>query len=458
MPLLALAMTHHDTSLEDLEMAAIRNEELEEALPCLLRAPDVGEALVLSTCNRVEVYAWVKDPDAAADQVRLFLEDLRALPVGWTRARGRVLLGDDVIRHLFSVTAGLDSMVTGESEIQGQVRAAYKIASSCAAVGPHLHGLFRWALESGKRARHATGLTRATESFPRAAVKAIEAKLGDVEDRDVLVVGNGKMAVASLRALATAGARIHVTARRPDAAEGLANRFDGHSVPLEQLEDALVSVDAAIFATSAPEPLIGDEAFRRLVPRRAGRPITVVDIGLPRNVHPDTVELDGGKDGFDLFDLAKLDEEGFTAAGGRKAQLDAADEIVLIEAERCVAWFRSKPADTVVAAIQTHARKIAELEAAQATRIPGLDERQRAAVEQAIRRTVRKLVHTPTVRTKEASVRGDEHLLQAAKWLFGVDGVDGADAVDGVSGERGEHDGTAEPMDRRPADPEEVTR
>ena len=449
MPLLALAMTHHDTPLEDLEKAAIRSEELEHALPCLLRAPDVGEALVLSTCNRVEVYSWAKDPDAAADQIRLFLEDLRGLPAGWTRTRGRVLLGDDVIRHLFSVTAGLDSMVTGESEIQGQVRAAYKVASSCAAVGPHLHGLFRWALESGKRARRTTGLARATDSFPRAAVKAIEAKLGDAADRDVLVVGNGRMAVASLRALASAGARIHVTARRPDAAQELALRFDGHGLPLEELEEALVSVDAAIFATSAPEALIGADAFRRLLPRRAGRPITVVDIGLPRNVHPDVIELDGGKDGFDLFDLAKLDDEGFTAHGGRQAQLDAADGIAMIEAERCVAWFRSKPADTVVAAIQTQARQIAELEAAQASRIPGLDERQRAAVEQAIRRTVRKLVHTPTVRTKEASIRGDEHLLQAAKWLFGVDGI---------GGPSGEHDAAAGPMAHTPTHVEEVTR
>jgi glutamyl-tRNA reductase len=425
MPLLAYTMSYRDTAFEDLEQVAIRTDELEEALPCLLRAPDVGEALVLSTCNRVEVYTWVKDPEAGADQIRLFLEDLRGLPIGWTRSRGRVLLGDDVIRHLFSVAAGLDSMVTGESEIQGQVRSAYKIASSFSAVGPHLHGLFRWALESGKHTRSATGLARATDSFPRAAVKAIDAKLGGVDGRDVLVVGNGQMAIASLRALASAGAKVRVAARRPEAAKELADRFDGDTLPMEELEQGLIAADAAVFATSTPVALIGVEAFRRLLLERAGRPITVVDLGLPRNVHPDTVELDGGKDGFDLFDLAKLDDEGYTVHGGRRAQLDAAGEIVLIEAERCVAWFRSKPADTVVAAIQAQAKALAEREAAQAAKIPGLDERQRAAVEQAIRRTVSKLVHTPTIRTKEASVRGDEHLLQAAQWLFGIDSGNG---------------------------------
>src|SRR3990170_11552 len=160
MPLLAMTISYRDVPLEDLERAAIRTEELADALPCLLRPPDVREALVLSTCNRIEIYTWAKDPEGATEQVRLFLEDLKDLPIGWTRTRSVILLGDDVIRHLFSVTAGLDSMVTGESEIQGQVRAAYKTAAALGAVGPHLHGLFRWALEAGKRTRSRRGARR----------------------------------------------------------------------------------------------------------------------------------------------------------------------------------------------------------------------------------------------------------------------------------------------------------
>ncbi|HLA93453.1 MAG TPA: glutamyl-tRNA reductase [Actinomycetota bacterium] len=422
MTLLTLAMGYRESPLADLERAAIRPEELQDALPCLLRAPDVREAVVLSTCNRVEIYTWAKEPEAATEQVRLFLEDLKQLPMGWTRARTRVLLGDDVIRHLFSVTAGLDSMVTGESEIQGQVRAAYRSAAALGAVGPHLHGLFRWALESGRRTRTSTGLSRAQDSFPRAAVRAIDSTLQEVAGREVLVVGSGRMASASVRALASAGARIGIAARRLEAAEELADDHNGFALPLHAVEDALVVADAAVFATSSPEPLIGVPAFHRVITGRGGRRLTVVDLGLPRNVHPDVAELDGGKDGFHLFDLTRLDRDGFTVPGGREAQIGAAHEVVLIEAERCVAWFRSKPADAVVTAIQARAAQVAETEAAQAARIPGLDERQRAAVEQAIRRTVRKVVHTPTVRAKEACARGDENLLQAARWLFGIDG------------------------------------
>ncbi len=424
MPLVALAIGYRDVPLEDLERAAIRPEELSEALPCLLRAPDVREALVLSTCNRIEIYTWAKDPDAAAEQIRLFLEDLKDLPMGWTRSRSVVLVGDDVIRHLFGVTAGLDSMITGESEIQGQVRAAYKTAAAHGAVGPHLHGLFRWALEAGKRTRSSTGLARARESFPRAGVRAIDAILGGVEGREVVVVGNGRMATASVRALSHAGASVLIAARRPEAAEELADEFDAAALALDALEGSLVTADAAVLATSATEPLLGPSAFRRIIAARGGRPLAVVDLGLPRNVHPDTAQLDGGKDGFDLFDLARLDHEGYTVPGGREAQIGAAHEVALIEAEKCVAWFRSKPADAVVAAIQAQAKDVAEREAAAAARIPGLDERQRAAVEQAIRRSVRKVVHTPTVRAKEASARGDDLLLQAARWLFGIEGAD----------------------------------
>lgn len=426
MALLALAIGYRDVPLEDLERAAIRPEELAEALPCLLRAPDVREALVLSTCNRIEIYTWAKDPDAAAEQIRLFLEDLKGLPIGWSRSRSIVLTGDDVIRHLFAVTAGLDSMITGESEIQGQVRAAYKTAVAHGAVGPHLHGLFRWALEAGKRTRSTTGLARARESFPRAGVRAIAAKLGGVEGREVVVVGNGRMATASVRALSHAGADVLVAARRPEAAEELADEFDAGTLALDAVEDSLVGADAAVFATSATESLLGPAEFARIVAVRGGRPLAVVDLGLPRNVHPDTAALDGGKDGFDLFDLSRLDRDGYTVPGGQEAQIGAAQEVALIEAEKCVAWFRSKPADAVVAAIQARASEVAEHEAAAAARIPGLDERQRAAVEHAIRRSVRKVVHTPTVRAKEASARGDDLLLQAARWLFGIDGDEAA--------------------------------
>ena len=423
MPLLAVTASHRDVPLEELGRLSIPHSLLPEAVPCLLRAPAVKEALVLSTCNRTEIYTWVGDPTEAASQIQLFLEDLLHLPMGWIGPRIVIREGDEVIRHLFRVTAGLDSMVLGESEITGQVREAYRTAVAMASVGPHLHGLFRWSLEAGKRVRRTTGLARATDSFPRAARRAIDAELGGIQGKEVLVVGSGKMAAAALRRMEDDGIRLGVVARRLEAAEALAAAHGAFALPMDALEDALVAADGAVFATSAPEPLLGPDAIERVRRNRGGRPLVIVDLGLPRNVDPG--KSDPTATGIRLHDLAGLDTAGFTVPGGRDAQLTAAADIIATESERCVAWFRAKPADSVVAAIQAQARHMAETEAAAATkRIAGLDERQRAAVERAIEQTVRKVVHLPTVRTKEACARGDEHLLQAARWLFGLDDVD----------------------------------
>jgi glutamyl-tRNA reductase len=423
MKLLALTVSFHEAPIDELERVAVPSEDLGQALPCLLRAPDVQEAIVLSTCNRTEVYAWVDDAEAAGDQIALFLENLRELRPGWTRDHCRTLFGDEVIRHLFTVTTGLDSMVQGESEIQGQVRGAYKRAVDLGAVGPHLHGLFRWALEAGKRTRSATGLSRAKYSFPRAAVHAIDAALGTAVGKEVLVVGSGKMALGSLRALEHVGARAGIAARRLEAAEELADRFDAFALPLHAMEDALVSVDAAIFATSTSAPLLDPDVMERILRQRGDVPLILIDLGLPRNIAPEVALLEGNGYPFALYDLARLDHEEFTVRGGHEEMLMAASEIATTEAERCVAWFRSKPADAVVAAIQGRATEIADIEVGNAMRkLPELDERQREVVELVIRRTVRKLVHLPTTRAKEACTRGDDSVLDAARWLFGIDG------------------------------------
>ena len=254
-------------------------------------------------------------------------------------------------------------------------------------------------------------------------MRAIDATLGTAIGKEVLVVGSGKMALSSLRALEGAGARTGIAARRVEAAEELADQFDAFALPLHAIEDALVTVDAAIFATSTPEPLLGPDAMARILKERDGNPLILIDLGLPRNVDPDVARLEGNGHPFALYDLERLDHDEFTVRGGHEEMLTAASEITTTEAERCVAWFRSKPADAVVAAIQGQAARIADIEVAYAMRrIPGLDERQREAVELVIRRTVRKLVHLPTVRAKEACARGDDNVLDAARWLFGIDG------------------------------------
>lgn len=423
MRLVALSTSYRTTSLEDLERISIASSELPPVLPCLLHAPDLVEAILLSTCNRTDVYAWARRPEEAAEEIRFYLEDLKGLPTGWLAERSSFLEGEDVIHHLFRVVAGLDSMMRGETEIQGQVRRAYTAAASIGTVGPHLHALFRWALETGKRARSETRLDSAADSFPLAAARAIESVFGDLQDRSIVVVGSGEMASASFHTLVSAGARTSVAARRPEAAEEMTGGLAARVLPLESLEGELVSADAAVFATAAQSPLIGREALGRILASKAGTPLVLVDLGLPRNVHPEAAELEGAGPTFALYDIGRLDREGFAAAGGREAQLARADEIVLEEATRCAGWFRAKPADEVIAAIQGHAERVAEEEAERiARRFGELDERQQAEIAAAVRRGIRRIVHVPTVRAREACRRGDDGFLDVARWLFALDG------------------------------------
>lgn len=423
MSLLALTVSYRDVGLAELEEVAIPPASVAEALPRLVAAPDVLEALILSTCNRTEVYAWTLDADRATEQIRVCLEDLRGLPDGWARERIRVLAGDEAIRHLFMVTSGLDSMVRGESEIQGQVRAAYRTAASRGAVGPHLHGLLRWALEVGKKVRSETGLGRAADSLPGAAAKALGATLGALEGAKVLIVGSGKMAAASARALASEGARVMVAARRPEAVGAIRGCDPVTALPLDSIEETLASADGAIFATAAPEPLLDRDALSRVLERRDGHRLGIVDLGLPRNVDGVVSELEGGPHPVVLYDLERLDREGFTGPDGGEERVRRATELTMVEAERCIAWFRAKPADAIVAAIQDLASRVAAAETERAaSKLADLGDQHRRAVEEAIRRGIRKIVHSPTVRTKEACSRGDLDILEAAKWLFSLEG------------------------------------
>ncbi len=420
MRLLGVCLTYRTVPLSELERFSLPTRRLEGALPRLLTAPDVLEAVPLSTCNRTEVYAWAHDLDAAEAQVRTWLERVAGLSPTGLADGCAVIRAEEALRHLFLVTAGLDSMARGEAEIQGQVRRAYAEAARQGAVGPHLHRIFQWSLEAGKRARKETGLSRVADSLPGAAVRAIDRVLGGLRERSVLVVGSGKVAGAAVRALAASGARTRVVARRRAAAAALAARWGASDLPFEALPDALARNDATIFATAAPGPLVGRRVLERALARRDG-PLLVVDLGMPRNVDPAAAALEDGHSGFALFDLDRLDRDGFTDVPGSERQLARATTVVLEEADRCTAWLRSRPSDAVIAALQGLAERVSATEAERALRsMPDLDERERAVVQAAIRRGIRKIVHLPTTRVRQACSHGDRDLLEAARWLFSL--------------------------------------
>ncbi|MBI4728098.1 MAG: glutamyl-tRNA reductase [Acidobacteria bacterium] len=415
---LVVSLSYRSVPMADLERVAFREGALGDALSCILLTRDVLEAALLSTCNRTEVLAWTREPGPASVDVRRIIEDLRGLPRGWTDSRGLILEGEEAIRHLFLVVAGLDSMAPGESQIQGQVREAYRSACELGSVGPNMHALFGRALDAGRRVRAGSGLAKARLSLSEAGVEAIGAALGDLCGRETLVVGAGKMAELALQALRARGAGVAVVARRPEAGAALAKRVGCPFIPVAALEQALGRADAAVFATAAPHVILTGDSALRAARARDRDPLVIVDLGVPHNVDPEVGEVEG----ISLYDLDRLHLERATGADGWGRELSSARELALAEADRCAAWFRSRGANDFVTRVQQLATDLAASEAERAARAMGVSEEAiRDAVAQAVRGALRKILHTPTVRAKEAAARGDEAALETARWLFGLD-------------------------------------
>ena len=417
MTLLNLGVSYRTTAFYDLEQVSIGEKGVREVLPRLFEECEVEEVLVLSTCNRMEVFAWTPQPEVAVPQVGQVIEHQLDLPEGWFCSRALLQMGDDAVRHLFLVTAGLDSMVAGEPHIQGQVRDAYRLATEMGTVGSHLHMLMRTALQSGKRARSSTKLAEMRRSLPAAGVDAISTTLGGLEGRTVLMVGAGKMAKSAIDALVEGGATVEIAARRQDVARDLVP--EGATVlPIEAADERLLTADAIVYATAAPHVLIDVRRAQAVVEARKGSPLVLLDLGMPRNVDARIASLPGAV----LFDLDALHRQGYTAATGWEGELTAAKSIAHAKAEEALARLRAKTGAEFAARLHDLAIQVADDEAERAMRrIPDLDEDGKEAIAQAVNRAVRKLLHLPTVRGKEAAARGDEAVLEAAQWLFGLE-------------------------------------
>ena len=417
MSLVAVSLSHRTATLSELEHIAVRSAALGDLLSRMLVQNDILEVAVLSTCNRTEAYAWGERPERTIKQLEVVLEDFGGRPRGWVSRCSASHFGDAAIHHLFLVVSGLDSMVPGEVQIQGQVRETYRAAAELGSVGSNLHMLFRWALEAGKKARRNTGLADARRGLSDAAIETLSAKLGDLAGKDILLVGTGEMSGLAIETLRERGAEVRVGTRRMEASSAMAARLGVSAIPIEDVRKELEAMDAAVFATVAPHYVLTKVQASKCVSARSERPLLLVDLGLPRNVEPSVGDIPG----IDLFDLERINAEGLAGAGGWDKELDRAKEIALEEARACADAFREKAAHKLVSHLQDAAEEVVSAELERVMRkVPDLDDEGKAAFESALRRAVRKVMHMPTVRAKEAASQGDEDVLIAARYLFGV--------------------------------------
>jgi glutamyl-tRNA reductase len=404
-----------------LERATLGPDDAEKVLVDLLHGEHVAEAVVLSTCNRVEVFAETTTFHGGLTEISDQLARVTGLPLDELTPCLYVHHEARAVAHLFAVVCGLDSMLVGEAQILGQVRAAYKLADAQGSSGRSLSVLFREALRVGKRAHSETRIDEAAASLVGVAVEAAAETLGDLHARRVLIVGAGSTGALAGRVLERAGAGPMTVANRTVArGQRLAASLQGHAIGLheEQLLPALVEADVVVTATGSTTPVLPAALFREAVAQRPETSaLVVLDLALPRDVDPAVGDLPGVR----LVDLEAL--RTVLSDGRVGADVESVRALVAEEVSAFCSRQRALRVAPTVTALRAQAAEVVRAELERLTgRLPELDDRERREVEATVRRVVDKLLHAPTVRVKElaASPDGDRY-AEALHELFGLD-------------------------------------
>ena len=422
MSVVVVGLQHTQAPLPLLEAAAVADGDLHKVLSALSHCRNVQETVVLSTCLRTEVYAVVDRFHDAVAETYDVLSAHSGVSVEELSAHASIRFDDDVTSHLFSVTAGLESVVTGETEVVGQVRRAFERAQEEGACGPVLSALFRHALQTGKRVRTETGISQGTTSFAYAAVTVARGHdQAGVGGARVVVVGAGDMGLGVCRALADiapvdAPRRVVVANRSLRRARDLVREtagggFEMRAVPLERVAAELADADVVLTAVAAESHVLTATDFASV----AG-PLLVIDLGVPRNVDPDVA----ARDGITLLDMDTLSASVARALGDRAEESVAARRIVAAEVERFRTASRQRGAAPVIASLRARAEslRVAELERHRA-QLADLSEEEWEHVDAATRAALAKMLHEPTMLLKEtAGTPRGERLVEALRILF----------------------------------------
>ncbi len=406
MKLTLAGVSHHRAPIELRERVALDLD----ACRALAHRLD-GEAVVLSTCNRTELYLVREEhaDDEAVDALAQLAGD-RADDL--TAALYR-LRDEAAALHLFRVAAGLDSLVPGEGEILGQVRAAFEAG----AAGPFLDRLFRQALHTGKRVRMETAINESPASVPSAAAALAQQVFGDLAGHRVLLLGAGKISESAARNLRSRGAEIAVVANRTlEHGEDLARKLGARALALDAVATELERADVIVSATSASELVLSRESVAAALRARKGRPLLLLDLAVPRDLDPAINELDGCF----LYDVDDLEAVVTETLSGRRGEAARAEQLVAGEADRFREWQASLDIVPTIASLRALAEEIRDRELLKAG--GRLSERERKHIESVTSQIVAKLLHLPTIRLKEAAAAADGVVYaDVVKHLFGLE-------------------------------------
>ena len=414
--IVVVGLNHETAPVAVREALAFPKEGLPEALARVREEAGLGEAVILSTCNRVEIYG--RSPEASLDAVAAFLARYHSREVAEIAPYLYRLEGEAAVRHAFRVAASLDSMVMGEPQILGQVKDAYEAAERAGSLGSVLNALRNRSIGAAKRARTETAIGRNAVSVSHVAVELARKIFGDLNDRSVLLVGAGKMTEVAARQMVRDGARASVLGGRTfEKAEELAAALGGRAAPFEALRDELARADIVISGTGAPGVVIRREDVEAAQAVRRGRPLFVIDIAVPRDVAEDA----GKVAGVFLYDLDDVKTVAEANLRERRKEASAAEAILEHEIREFLEWRRSLEVVPLLIELRRRADEIRKTEIEKARRRLGpLTPEQESALEAATTAIVNKLLHGPTVHLKQMAGDGQAEHVGFIRKIFGL--------------------------------------
>ncbi len=418
------------------EKLAVPEDEAAALLATLMQAPGVREVMLISTCNRVEVYGAspAGEGEQAVTAVRRVLPESRGVTPGSVDS---VLYGHvraDAVRHVFRVASALDSLVVGESQILGQLKHSFATAAQAGASGPVLGRCLERAFGVAKRVRAETAIARGSSNVASVAVELAGRVFGDLSGKHVLVVGAGKMSALAARHLRQAGvAELVVTNRSPERAARLAEELDASARPWAQLEELLAEADVVISSTGARQPILTVPLFKQVAKRRRWRPIVIVDIAVPRDADPAIGKLDGVY----VFDIDDLERVVASNLAERQKSAADAERIVAVEVGQFDAWLRAQKVVPTIRALRDHFARVADAEVDKLVTQLARKELTSAERDEAVRRSVQlvvaRLLHQPQMALKAGDADG---LAAAVQRLFALELV--AESATGAAGATGD--------------------
>lgn len=422
MSILVVGLNHKTADVEVREKLAFNGSRLEEGLLRIKELPEIDEAVILSTCNRVEIYAGAGDPDKAFEAVKSFLSEFHCIGRPALETSLYRHIDDYAVRHIFMVASSLDSMVVGEPQILGQMKDAFEFALAKKATGMLLNKLMKKAISVAKRVRTETGIADNAVSISFAAAQLAKKIFTDLSEKSFMLLGAGEMAELAAKHMIGFGVKeVIVVNRTYERGCELAKEFNGRAAGFDNLLTELVEADIVICSTGARHYVIEKEEMQQVMKKRRQRPVFIIDISVPRNIAPEINSLDNVY----LYDVDDLQGVVEANISERKKEAEKAEGIIEEEIAAFNKWMSSLDSVPTIVALREKAEGIKREEFERLiNKFPDLEEKERKAIEYMATAIVNKLIHSPTAALKEDTEDRDI-LVAAVRKLYGLNGAEG---------------------------------